>query len=167
MPHVLKKLWRNLRVFPLINVWWVDVFCTLTICLTCSRCIKERQEIKWILSMRIDSAECFHSCTAIPNFAQKTSCIATTGAEAFKIAYAHWMCLCLCIVNKLHCCVILPGNNEGEINIWISYYWNHEQNKEMKIITFKDATYAVAKTMQKIVRLPDTAYILIRNQYMW
>ena len=69
---------------------------------------------KWILSMRIDSAGRFHSCTAIPNFAQKTSCIATTGAEAFKIAHAHWMCLCLCIVNKLHCCVILPGNNEGE-----------------------------------------------------
>ena len=76
---------------------------------------------KWILSMRIDSAEHFHSCTAIPNFAQQTSCIVTTGAEAFKIAHAHWMCLCLCIVNKLHCCVILPGNNEGEMNISISY----------------------------------------------
>ena len=45
------------------------------------------------------------------------------------------------------------------MNISISYYWNHAQNNEMKIITFKDATYAVAKTMQKIVRLPDTAYI--------
>ena len=120
---------------------------------------------KWILSMRIDSAERFHSCTAIPNFAQKTSCIATTGAEAFKIAHAHWMCLCLCIVNKLHCCVILPGNNEGEMNIWISYYWNHAQNKEMKIIAFKDATYAVAKTMQKIVLGFQTQRILIRNQY--
>ena len=35
----------------------------------------------------------------------------------------------------------------------------HRMKKIIKIIAFKDATYAVAKTMQKIVRLPDTAYI--------
>ena len=36
----------------------------------------------------------------------------------------------------------------------------------MKIIAFKDATYAVAKTMQKIALGFQTQRILIRNQYM-
>ena len=67
--------------------------------------------------MRMDSVERFHSCTATQFRAQKTSCIVMTGAEVFKIAHAR---LCLCIVSKvskLHWCVILPGNNEDEMNI--------------------------------------------------
>ena len=27
-PHFLRKLQRNLHVFLLINVWWVDIYCT-------------------------------------------------------------------------------------------------------------------------------------------
>ena len=42
-PHFLKKLGGNLRDLLLINVWWVDIYCTLTICLTCTRCNRERQ----------------------------------------------------------------------------------------------------------------------------
>ena len=44
-PHFLKKLRRNLRIFLLINVWWVNIYCNfkLTICLTCTRVITERQ----------------------------------------------------------------------------------------------------------------------------
>ena len=39
----LKKLRGNLRVFLLTNVWWVEIYFTLTICLTCTRCNRERQ----------------------------------------------------------------------------------------------------------------------------
>ena len=63
-PHFVKKLRRNLRVFLLINVRWVDIYCTLTIRLTYTRCIMERQTLdrgQWIYSMRIDSAEHFAS----------------------------------------------------------------------------------------------------------
>ena len=42
-PHFLKKLRKNLRVSLVINVCWVDIKFTLTICLTCTRCIRERQ----------------------------------------------------------------------------------------------------------------------------
>ena len=41
--HFLKKLGENLGGFFLINVWWVDIYCTSTICLTRTRCIRERQ----------------------------------------------------------------------------------------------------------------------------
>ena len=60
-PHFLKKLQGNLRVFLLIYVWLVDIYCTLTICLTCTRCItqgKTERESE-LYSMRIDSAERF------------------------------------------------------------------------------------------------------------
>ena len=56
-PHFLKKLRGKLGVFLLINVWWVDIYCTLAICLTCTRCIRERQRKVNIYSMKIDSAE--------------------------------------------------------------------------------------------------------------
>ena len=36
-----EEIW-NLRVFPLGNDWWVDSHSTLTICLFCDRCRKER-----------------------------------------------------------------------------------------------------------------------------
>ena len=42
-PQFVKKLRRNLRVFLLINGRWVDVYCALTIRLTSTRCIMERQ----------------------------------------------------------------------------------------------------------------------------
>ena len=43
--HCFKKPWRNLETFffALSNVWWVDIHSTLTICLFCTRCLKERQ----------------------------------------------------------------------------------------------------------------------------
>ena len=50
-PRVEFFLW----VVLLINVWWVDIYFTLTICLTCTRCNRG----KWIYSLRIDSAERF------------------------------------------------------------------------------------------------------------
>ena len=73
-PHFLKNLRRNLRVFPLIIVCGADIYCAVTICLTCTRCIEERQESEYIAwgSTQL-SVSRFHSCTAIPNFTQKTS----------------------------------------------------------------------------------------------
>ena len=63
----------------------------------------------------------------------------------------------LCIVSKLHSWfVILPGNNEDQLNIWISYYWDHRIKKWRLIIAFKDATYSVTKTVPEKFRLPDT-----------
>ena len=50
----MKKPW-NLPVFPLSNVWWIDIHNTLTICLFCTRCLKERQR-KVNLSDRISYA---------------------------------------------------------------------------------------------------------------
>ena len=72
-PHFLKKLGGNLRDLLLINVWWVDIYCSLTICLTCTRWNRERGKL--IYSMMIDSAELwgFHLRTAIPDFVQKPS----------------------------------------------------------------------------------------------
>ena len=65
--------------------------------------------------------------------------------------------LLLCIVSKLHSWfVILPGNNEDQLNIWISYYWDHRIKKWRLIIAFKDATYSVTKTVSEKFRLPDT-----------
>ena len=55
--------------------------------------------------------------------------------------------LLLCIVSKLHSWfVILPGNNE-----YLNFILLGPQNKEMKIITFKDAPFAVVKTMSDTV----------------
>jgi len=59
-PHFVKKLQRNLRVFLLINVRWVDIFCTLTILLNLPPMYDGKTDRgQWIYSMRIDSAECF------------------------------------------------------------------------------------------------------------
>ena len=64
--------------------------------------------------------------------------------------------LLLCIVSKLHSWfVMLPGNNEGELNIWISYYWDHIIKKWRLIITFKDATFSMTKTVPEKFRLPE------------
>ena len=54
-PQILENLRRNLRVFLLISVWWVDICCTLTICLTCTRCIRERQmKANTAISRKVD-----------------------------------------------------------------------------------------------------------------
>ena len=78
MSHIfLRNSRRNLLAFLLINVSWVDIYCALTICFTCTTCIRElkteeSEHKAWGL---IDSAQLsvprFRSCTAIPNFAQK------------------------------------------------------------------------------------------------
>ena len=51
-PHFLKKLRGNLRLFLLINVWWVDIYCT-------SPDVSGKDRGKWIFCMKIDSAEPF------------------------------------------------------------------------------------------------------------
>ena len=52
--HYFKKPWRTLKpsCLPLSNVWWVGIHSTLTICLFCTRCLRERQR-KVNLSVRI------------------------------------------------------------------------------------------------------------------
>ena len=51
-PHFLKKLRGNLRLFLLINVWWVDIYFILPD-------VSGKDRGKWIFCMRIDSAEPF------------------------------------------------------------------------------------------------------------
>ena len=73
--------------------------------------------------------------------------------------------LLLCIVSKLHSWfVILPGNNEDQLNIWISYYWDHRIKKWRLIIAFKDATYSQwQKQCLKNLGFQTQCY---RNQYV-
>ena len=73
--------------------------------------------------------------------------------------------LSLCIVSKLHSWfVILPGNNEDQLNIWISYYWDHRIKKWRLIIAFKDATYSQwQKQCLKNLGFQTQCY---RNQYV-
>ena len=63
--------------------------------------------------------------------------------------------LLLCIVSRLHWFVILPGINEDQLNIWISYYWDHRMKKWRLIVAFKDATYSMTKTVPEKFRLPE------------
>ena len=66
-PHFLKKLQRNLWVFLLINVWWVDIYCTLTLFNLHQMYhwkTEESDYIAWGSTQLCVSR--FHSCTAIP-----------------------------------------------------------------------------------------------------
>ena len=55
----LKKLRVNLRVCLLINVWWVDIYGTLTIFVLLTPDVSGKDIGKWIYRLRIDSAERF------------------------------------------------------------------------------------------------------------
>ena len=106
--HYFKKPW-NLRVFPLSNVWWVDIHSTLTICLFCTRCLKERQR-KVNLSDRISYALVVLvyinvqkypiSHKLLPWYRIKTVDCRYCYTHAFKIAHARKTCLCFLNVCK-------------------------------------------------------------------
>ena len=106
--YYFKKPW-NLRVFPLDNIWWVDIHRTLTICLFCTRCEKERQRKvnlqyeNWMSYMQRFSFSLIYSNT---QFRTKRTCSINLAriravdcrycyTEAFKTAHARKTCLCL------------------------------------------------------------------------
>ena len=102
-PHFLENFRRNLRVFLPINVWWVDIYCTLTVCWICTRC----NYIEWGSTQLSVSRS--HSCTAIHNFPQKKTVyildekgrfIILGYTEAFKIAHARKTSLCYTYSNS-------------------------------------------------------------------
>ena len=110
-PHFLKKLQRNLRVLFLINVWWVDTYCTLTLFNLHQMYHWKTEESEYIAGGSTQlCVSRFHSCTAIPppqkNTAQNNRYIYLGWKrlthhswygyiEAFKIAHARQTCLCL------------------------------------------------------------------------
>ena len=66
-PHFLKKLQRNLRVLFLINVWWVDTYCTLTLFNLHQMYHWKTEESEYIAGGSTQlCVSRFHSCTAIP-----------------------------------------------------------------------------------------------------
>ena len=89
---IVKKLGRNLWVFLLINVRWVDIYCTLTIPLP-DVLWKDRQQ--WKFSMRIDSSERFANSFMYSNtqFYTKNLCIITFGMKKVDLLFLvrlHW-----------------------------------------------------------------------------
>ena len=81
-PSIVELFWKNssyvsgLSVYLLlINVWWIDIYCTVTICLILHQMYQgmtEESEYTAWGSIQL-SVSPFRSCTAIPNFAQKSS----------------------------------------------------------------------------------------------
>ena len=71
--HFLKKLLVNLKVFLLINVWWVNNILYFNNLFNLHQMYQGKTEeseyIAWGSTQL--SVSCFHLCTSIPNFAQK------------------------------------------------------------------------------------------------
>ena len=85
-PHFLKKLRGNLTLFLLINVWWVDIYCT-------SPDVSGKDRGKWIFCRRIDSAEPFvflfiYSNTQFPTKTQ--SIFRMRKVDSSLLVLLHW-----------------------------------------------------------------------------
>ena len=104
---------------PRTNVWWVDIHSTLTICLFCTRCLKERQR-KVNLSDRISYELRFSFSLIYSNTQFRTKHTLNLGLsrlpkllhwpEAIKVAHARKTCLCLPISQRRKLPLRVNGN---------------------------------------------------------
>ena len=119
-PHFLKKLWRKLQVFLLINVWWFDIYCTLTICLTCNRCIRERQ--RKVNTQREDRLSwAFRVFIYVQQYQvsyKKQSIFRTKKVASSFLVQLHWS------IQNSSCTLKVPmfSKSSSDINRWLSNY---------------------------------------------
>ena len=126
----MKKPW-NLRVFPISNVWWVDIHSTLTICLFYTRCLKERQKSECILRgsnqlctavlifINVQLYPILHK--TLPQSRIKRVDCRYCYTEAFKTAHARKTCLCFWIAVMQFACVKKTNRIFQEMFIGFSF----------------------------------------------